>query len=125
MSKKTIETVLLIEDNRGDARLLREMFNEQGSHDVELTHVECMSDAEKYLPERAVDIILLDLGLPDVQGLEAVRRPTQPRSTSLGGAVWLGRRVDGRTSLTSRRAGLSHQRPNRAARASASPALCH
>jgi diguanylate cyclase (GGDEF)-like protein/PAS domain S-box-containing protein len=74
MRKKSIKTVLLIEDNRGDARLLREMFNDQGSHDVELTHVECMSDAEKYLPERAVDIILLDLGLPDVQGLEAVRR---------------------------------------------------
>ena len=74
MSKQSIETVLLIEDNFRDARLLREMFNEQGSHDIELTHVECMSDAEKYLAERAVGIVLLDLGLPDVQGLEAVRR---------------------------------------------------
>ena len=74
MSKQSIETVLLIEDNFGDARLLREMFNEQGSHDIELTHVECISDAEKYLAERAVGIVLLDLGLPDVQGLEAVRR---------------------------------------------------
>jgi diguanylate cyclase (GGDEF)-like protein/PAS domain S-box-containing protein len=74
MSKQSIETVLLIEDNFGDARLLREMFNEQGSHDIELTHVECMSDAEKDLAERAVGIVLLDLGLPDVQGLEAVRR---------------------------------------------------
>ena len=74
MSKQSIETVLLIEDNFGDARLLREMFNEQGSHDIELTHVERMSDAEKYLAERAVGIVLLDLGLPDVQGLEAVRR---------------------------------------------------
>ena len=33
-----------------------------------------MSDAERHLAERAVDIILLDLGLPDAQGLEAVRR---------------------------------------------------
>jgi diguanylate cyclase (GGDEF)-like protein/PAS domain S-box-containing protein len=74
MSKKAIKTVLLVEDNPGDARLLREMFNEQGAHDTELMHVECMSDAEKHLSEHAVDIILLDLGLPDAQGLEAVRR---------------------------------------------------
>jgi diguanylate cyclase (GGDEF)-like protein/PAS domain S-box-containing protein len=74
MTKRSIKTVLLIEDNLGDAHLLREMFNEQGSHDTELVHVECMSEAEKHLAERAVDIILLDLGLPDAQGLEAVRR---------------------------------------------------
>jgi diguanylate cyclase (GGDEF)-like protein/PAS domain S-box-containing protein len=74
MTKKSIKTVLLVEDNLGDARLLREMLNEQGSPDTEVTHVECMSEAEKYLAERAVDIILLDLGLPDAQGLEAVRR---------------------------------------------------
>jgi diguanylate cyclase (GGDEF)-like protein/PAS domain S-box-containing protein len=65
--------LLLVEDNPGDARLLREMFR-HGSHDVELTHVECMSDAEKHLAEHAVDVILLDLGLPDAQGLEAVGR---------------------------------------------------
>jgi signal transduction histidine kinase len=71
---KSIKTVLLIEDNPGDARLLREMLNEQGAHDVELTQVECMSDAERYLTAHSVDIILLDLGLPDAQGLGAVRR---------------------------------------------------
>ena len=48
---KSIKTVLLVEDNPGDARLLREMFNEHDSHDSELTHVACMSDAEKYLVE--------------------------------------------------------------------------
>src|SRR3981189_3052756 len=74
MSKKSIKILLLVEDNPGDARLLREMFNELGLHRTELTHVECMSDAEKHLSEHAVDIILLDLGLPDAQGLGAVRR---------------------------------------------------
>ena len=39
-----------------------------------MKHVERMGDAEKYLAAYPVDIILLDLGLPDVQGLEAVRR---------------------------------------------------
>ena len=74
MSEKSMKMLLIVEDNAGDARLLREMFNDRGPHDTELTHVECMSDAERHLAERAVDIVLLDLGLPDAQGLEAVRR---------------------------------------------------
>jgi diguanylate cyclase (GGDEF)-like protein/PAS domain S-box-containing protein len=74
MSKKLMEVLLLVEDNPGDARLLREMFAEHGSNRTELTHVESMSEAEKCLSERAFDIILLDLGLPDAHGLIAVRR---------------------------------------------------
>ena len=74
MSTKSIKAILLIEDNPGDVRLLREMFNDHGAHDAELTHVDCMSAAEKHLVEHAVDIILLDPGLPDAQGLGAIRR---------------------------------------------------
>ena len=72
--KKSSDALLLVEDNRGDARLLREMLSEQDSHQTELAHVESIGEAVKYLAEHAVDIILLDLGLPDAQGLEAVRR---------------------------------------------------
>jgi diguanylate cyclase (GGDEF)-like protein/PAS domain S-box-containing protein len=50
------------------------MFKETGSHNTELTHVECMRDAEEHLAQSPVDLILLDLGLPDAQGLGAVRR---------------------------------------------------
>jgi diguanylate cyclase (GGDEF)-like protein/PAS domain S-box-containing protein len=71
---KAIKAVLLVEDNPGDARLLREIFNEDRSLGAEFIHVECMGAAEKYLARHAVDIILLDLGLPDARGLEAVRR---------------------------------------------------
>jgi len=74
MNVKPMKKILLVEDNSGDARLLREMFNEQGPHDTEFTHVESMSAAEKHVAEHAVDLILLDLGLPDAQGLGAVRR---------------------------------------------------
>jgi signal transduction histidine kinase len=74
MIMKSIKTVLLIEDNPGDARLVRETLSEQGSHSTALVHVGCMSEAEAYLAEHAVDIILLDPGLPDAQGLGAVRR---------------------------------------------------
>ncbi len=74
MSNKSVQTILVVEDNPGDALLLRKMLDRDGSHKFALTHVERMSDAEKYLAENDFDIILLDLGLPDAQGLEALRR---------------------------------------------------
>ena len=74
MTAVAIIKLLLVEDNRGDARLLREMLNESGSRFTELTHVECMRDAETHLAQHATDVILLDPGLPDSQGLETVRR---------------------------------------------------
>jgi diguanylate cyclase (GGDEF)-like protein/PAS domain S-box-containing protein len=74
MSQKPIKTVLLVEDNLGDARLLREMLKEHGSRDTDVTHVASMAEAERHLAAHAVDIVLLDLGLPDAQGLGAVRR---------------------------------------------------
>src|SRR5580700_7651753 len=74
MIKKSIKTLLLVEDNPGDARLFRETFKDQGSHETELTHVKSMFEAEKYLAAHLADIILLDPGLPDARGLEAIRR---------------------------------------------------
>jgi len=71
---KSIKTVLLVEDNPGDTRLLREMFSQHDTHGSNLTHVTCMSEAEKYLSEHSVDLILLDPGLPDARGLETIRR---------------------------------------------------
>ena len=71
---RTIKKVLLVEDNPGDTRLLREMFNEDSSLNVDLTCVGFMADAERYLAAHAVDVVLLDLGLPDAQGLAAIRR---------------------------------------------------
>jgi diguanylate cyclase (GGDEF)-like protein/PAS domain S-box-containing protein len=69
-----IRKILLVEDNPGDARLLREMLNERGLYRTEVTHVERLGHAEKYLVDHEVDIVLLDLGLPDAQGLGALRR---------------------------------------------------
>jgi diguanylate cyclase (GGDEF)-like protein/PAS domain S-box-containing protein len=74
MLRKSIKMLLLVEDNAGDARLFREMLDEYGGHVAVLTIVESMCDAETHLAENASDMILLDLGLPDSQGLDAVRR---------------------------------------------------
>ena len=54
--------------------MLREMFNEPGSHDTELTLVESIGEAERYLAQNSVDIVLLDLGLRGAHVLDAVQR---------------------------------------------------
>ncbi len=74
MSQKSLKILLLVEDNPGDVRLLREMMKEEPTGETELKHVGCMNDAEKQLAAQVFDIILLDLGLPDAQGLGAVKR---------------------------------------------------
>jgi signal transduction histidine kinase len=70
---KTLQ-VLLVEDNAGDARLLREMFSKEAAGSFALTHLTRMSEAEKHLARGGVDIVLLDMGLPDGHGLETLRR---------------------------------------------------
>ena len=74
MRKRSIEKVLLVEDNLGDARLIREIFRQQLSNYSKLSHVETMEGAERHLSTHSVDLVLLDLGLPDEQGLGAIRR---------------------------------------------------
>jgi diguanylate cyclase (GGDEF)-like protein/PAS domain S-box-containing protein len=74
MGKNPDKTVLLIENDREQTRIIRAMFDDQGSHSFQLTHVESLADAETYLAGHPVDIVLLDLGLTNPEGLEAVRR---------------------------------------------------
>jgi diguanylate cyclase (GGDEF)-like protein/PAS domain S-box-containing protein len=72
MSEETI-SILLVEDNAGDARLLHEMLKGPASCRYDLTHLESLKKATNHLVANAVDIILLDLGLPDTQGLGSLR----------------------------------------------------
>lgn len=74
MKAKSIRNVLIVEDNPGDARLLCEMLREEGLNDILLKVVGRMAEAELHLATQRVDMILLDLGLPDAQGLDAVGR---------------------------------------------------
>jgi signal transduction histidine kinase len=66
--------VLLVEDNAGDARLLQEMFSKEAPGSFDLSHLTHMRDAEARLAKGGVDIVLLDMGLPDGHGLETLRR---------------------------------------------------
>jgi signal transduction histidine kinase len=66
--------VLLVEDNAGDARLLHEMFRKEKAGSFVLTHLLRMREALAHLEKGGVDILLLDMGLPDGHGLDTVRR---------------------------------------------------
>ena len=75
--------ILLVEDNPGDARLIQEMLNESRTARFELAHKKYLDEALKCLEEAPFDVVLLDLSLPDSQGLETVVRtlssaPTLP-----------------------------------------------
>ncbi|MBE9180318.1 PAS domain S-box protein [Oculatella sp. LEGE 06141] len=73
MSDSVIK-ILLIEDNLGDARLLQETLAEADIAHFNLTHVEWLSQGIKRLDQEAFDVVLLDLSLPDSQGLETFRK---------------------------------------------------
>ena len=60
--------ILLVEDTRLDAERARDMLKEARAFRFDLTHVETLSEAKRFLDSNAVDIILLDLFLPDTQG---------------------------------------------------------
>jgi PAS domain S-box-containing protein len=62
--------VLLIEDNKLDARLLRAFLGESTSTQFDLTHVERLSEGMQKLNGHQYDLILSDLLLPDSQGIE-------------------------------------------------------
>jgi two-component system, cell cycle sensor histidine kinase and response regulator CckA len=66
--------VLLVEDNPGDARLFAELVRDAGAGQWKLVHVDRLSAALDRLTREPFDVILLDLSLPDADGLETLIR---------------------------------------------------
>jgi CheY-like chemotaxis protein len=64
----TVE-ILLVEDNPGDARLVRESLSEVTARSFHLTHVERLEDAIRRLEQDRYDVVLLDLLLQDSERL--------------------------------------------------------
>jgi len=68
---RDVPRILLVEDNPGDVDLVRMALDPAA---WSLTHTGAMATALAAMSGNAVDAVLLDLGLPDARGVEAVRR---------------------------------------------------
>ena len=70
--------VLLIEDNPNDARLIRrQLTNAQTAllpDDVRIHHEQTLEAGRDQLGGRRIDLVLLDLGLPETSGVETFHR---------------------------------------------------
>lgn len=78
MADRTIH-VLLIEDNPGDVHLIRRMLADAGSgtadrEPFDLTCVDTLASGMRSVHDQPSDVVLLDLSLPDSQGLSTLAR---------------------------------------------------
>ena len=66
--------VLLVEDDPGDARLVRMALSGSDNLSYEVEVFEQLSTAIERLGERSFDVALVDLSLPDSKGLDIIRK---------------------------------------------------
>ncbi|WGV28133.1 hybrid sensor histidine kinase/response regulator [Halotia branconii] len=72
MTASYLVKILLIEDNLAEARLLQEFLKQAQSKEFTLVHVKRLQEALQEIRKDTYDVILLDLTLPDSQGLSSL-----------------------------------------------------
>ncbi len=65
--------LLLVEDNPGDVQLVNELLMDAERDSYEIVHAPMMSAAVNTLRARPVDVVVLDLRLPDCTGVDTVK----------------------------------------------------
>ncbi len=65
--------VLLIEDTTSDAVLIRAHLERAAGKSIRVVHAWRLADGIAELEQRSFDVVLLDLGLPDSNGLDGLR----------------------------------------------------
>jgi DNA-binding response OmpR family regulator len=70
MKQKSHIRVLIVEDSPSDLILVRELFADVPEVDFDIEHASRLADALRFLKEKQFDVVLLDLGLPDSQGVD-------------------------------------------------------
>lgn len=73
-SRPAIIRVLIIEDNPGDARLLKEALSTEEFYKIEFEHKGTLKEGMEHLAEGNTDVVLLDLSLPDSHGFETFQK---------------------------------------------------
>ena len=68
--------ILLIEDNPADARLIKELLEEEAKGSYHLEQADRLSIGLESLAGDNVDVVFLDLGLPDSKGLDTLKAVT-------------------------------------------------
>ncbi len=63
--------ILIVEDNEKNMKLVRDILRHHGHETIEATTGE---DGVRQAGERRPDLILMDIQLPDIDGIEALRR---------------------------------------------------
>ncbi len=71
MSNKHIK-ILLIEDNLGYVRLVQKMLTVSSQGEYQIECADRLSTGLEYLVREEIDVVILDLGLPDSQGLDTL-----------------------------------------------------
>ena len=66
--------ILLVEDNPGDARLLKEILSDNGNDQFEFACTERLNRALEHLSQHECDLVLLDLTLPDSSGIHTFEK---------------------------------------------------
>ena len=79
----TPTTVLLIEDDPADARLIQDSLADTADGTFLVEWVPQLSDALERLGRESVEVILLDLTLPDIQGIKAYEQVFQAAPNAL------------------------------------------
>lgn len=66
--------LLLLEDSAADARLIQEFLDESGPPSVTVVHLTRLEDGLAALEKDSFNAVLLDLNLPDSQGLDTLEK---------------------------------------------------